>query len=317
MTLDDQKRIAKYIIKYNNEVNHPTIENNIEIKNNTILLKINNQVIISKKIPYDKIKKDLEKMVYQKNTFRNIETKYSPFEADKHQYKDVWKNSYNRINFPKFMPVGLMCVLLTGEFPSLVDFTKIYMLSYIKRVVPSEGKNERFKLYKDYIKDDRTRLGMSIIFADGEQLTNRLLQFREEFKHSINNFPINEFTTEQLCNRIHKVYGSIIRDIYNALYFSKHSLNTYYSLLNDYLGIDLFINGIPVYAYTNTTGGQEFRKKKILYRHPKLNPNIGIKLEKDVYKENWNQLYLVSDQTIIEIRNKLNEGINEIITVLY
>ena len=317
MEIAQLKNIALHIIKYTNLLNNPNIKNNIEIKNNNIYLIKDSKIILQQKIDLNKLKSNLQNIYYQKNIFNNYETRYSPFEADRQINKDIWKNTYNRINFPKFMPIALMTLLLTKELPSLIDFIKIYMLSYMELISEKEQTNERFLLYKEKINNDRTRLGQTIIFADGQKINNKLLRFRKEFSPYIYNLPINEFTTEHLCNRIHKVYGSIIRDIYNALYFYKYNIYTYYNLLDDYLGIDLFLNGIPVYAYTNTFGGQEFRDKKIHERHPNLNKNIGIKLEKEIYKEKLNGLYLIKDEDILKIKNILNKGINSFVKISF
>ena len=73
-------------------------------------------------------------------------------------------------------------------------------------------------------------------------------------------------------------------------------VDTYYSLLDDLHGIDGIVGGIPYYGYTKTGAGNDFRKKKLTERHPELNAELGIALQKSVQGKGG--VYIVSDKVL-------------------
>lgn len=319
----DEKEIMKVaglLNKYYRIANIPNELNNIIIKGNIISIKENGVEIFKRELFVDKLKEDLEQMNYMKNVFSNSEDSiYNPFEADREENKYIWKYDYNHIDFPKFISVLLFSLLAVGKIPSIIEFCKIYILAYTEAFDPKYSNPMRMSLYALPNVKDRCRVGQTILF-DGQKLSNNLLRFTEKYKVFLKDLPINEFTTEHICSRIYKVYGSIVRDIYNVLYFDKLGAKSYYNFLDDLAGIDLMINDVPVFAYTNTKGGQEFRQKKIEERHPELN-NIGIALEKKVYSEKIGGVFLINEETakkVIEVANELNEqGLKKIIKVSF
>ena len=106
------------------------------------------------------------------------------------------------------------------------------------------------------------------------------------------------------------MYGSIVRDIFNVLYFYKLGENSTYSLLDDYSGIDLMLNGIPIFAYTNTKASREFRQIKRDERHPELS-KIGVALESSIGERKKGKVYLIEECTakkIIEATKYLRDN---------
>ena len=96
-------------------------------------------------------------------------------------------------------------------------------------------------------------------------------------------------------------------------------MKSYYNFLDDLSGIDLILDGVPVFAYTNTISGQEFRKKKREERHPEL-ADIGIALEKNVYSEKTGGVYLINqkkaEETILKVK-QINNGLRKILKVSF
>ena len=319
MTDEQIRIIAEKVQKHIITCNCPSVSNNIEIKNNSIKLIKKGHTVREQQIDIDYIKEQLHHIKYEKNVFNGDDAIFNPLEADRKYNKQVWKVNYNRINFPKFMPVLLISLLCFGEFPTIIEFLQIYKLAYTEEV-NSENiipEDKRMSLYCVDNVNDRMSVGKELTFSNGKKMINKLIKFKDKYSCFIYGLPINEFTVENLCSRVCKVYGSLVRDIYNALYISTFGVDTYYSLLDDLLGIDLFINNIPVFAYTNTFGGQEFRQKKVSERHPNLNQGIGIKLEKNIYYNKVGDLYLIGDKTIQNIIDTINNGLNKIVSIYF
>lgn len=318
MDFNEIKRVSSLIEKYHYIANKPTDENNIEIKNNTIYLIDNGQIVMERCLDIEDIRKQLNNTIYQKNVFKGSDAIFNPLEADREDYKFVWKNNYNRIDFPKFLPILLFSLLELGIVPSIIDFCKIYMITYTEAIDKRYFNDNRLKLYKNVFINDRERIGLKITFSDGQEMNNKLIRFKDKYLNYVHGMPINEFTTEHICCRIYKVYGSAVRDVYNALCFKEFGIDTYYNLVDDLSGIDLFLNDIPVFSYTNTGAGQEFREKKIQERHPELNCKIGIKLEKNIYDERVGGVYLINKITIQKIVNLIStDNIKDIITISF
>ena len=301
--------------------NKPDKSNNIEIKNNVISLILNDSIIFQKELDVISLKEKLQKISYHKNIFQQKDSPFNPLEADRKENKIVWRKDYKGIDFPKFIPIILFSLLIIGEIPSIIDFCKIYMLSYIEPVPKNELISNRLSLYDESFikhKNDRERIDQIIYYNESTlsyQIKNSLIRFKPKYLSYIHNLPINEFSTEHLCSRIYKMYGSIVRDIYNPLYFSLFNIDSYYSLYYDLSGIDLFLNNIPVYAYTDTSSGHEFRAKKISQRHPELKSNFCIILEKNIHNnissEKTNGLYLINEDVANNIINVVQEYKNK------
>lgn len=311
--------VAQLLDKYYKIANEPNDLNNIIIQGNVISIIENGVEIYRRDLDIVKIKEKLEKMNYIKNSFNHFDSKYNPFEADRKENRFIWSSYYNNISFPYFISVMLFSLLAVGNVPSIIEFCKIYLLTYTEAFDSKYSNPNRFILYSIPVVDDRSRVG-EVIFFDGVKLPNNLLRFKSKYIQYLKDFPINEFTTEHICSRIYKAYGSLVRDIYNVLYFDSLGVKSYYNFVDDLEGIDLMINEIPVFAYTDTKAGQEFRQRKRDERHPELS-NIGVALEKNVYSEKTGGVYLINEMTarnVIQIINELNhKGVQRIIKVTF
>lgn len=314
------KEIDKIIetLKNNLEIaNRPNAMNNIIIKDNTVSM-IKDGVEVERRILHiDSIKNKADNMIYGRNIFENIDAKYSPLEADRNNNHYIWKREYRGIDFPKMMSVMLFSLLVAGELPTIFELFKIYSLTYTEVLNPIHSDITRFELYNVPKENDRKRLG-AVMYFENKKITNKLLRFKEDSLVFVKGLPINEFTTEQLFCRIYKCYGSLVRDIYAALYFNKLGAETYYDYAYDINGIDCMVNGIFVFAYTNTRSAKEFRKRKMNERHPELG-EVGIALETDFRKGKTNKIHLINEtaaQKVIQsadaLRNKKLMGIVKI-----
>ena len=166
---------------------------------------------------------------------------------------------------------------------------------------------ERLNLYNDKNCNDRTRI-LSTTIYDNQIITNALIKFKQKyFQSSVSGLPLNEFSIEHMCFRVYKVYGSIMRDIYHAVFFNTYdNISASYSYYEDLNGVDLFLNNIPIYAYTDTSSAIEFAKEKNQYRHKNL--PFGIILQKTIYEKKLTGFYFVKDKTI----NRIVEEVKKI-----
>ena len=306
MTNREIEYISQLIDRYYRIANIPNKLNNIVIEGNVISIIENGNILYKRELDVKDIKVNLDNIHYSKNVFIQSDYIYSPFEADKKAHKKYWKFDYNHIDFPKFLSVLLFSLLAVGKIPTIMEFCKIYMLAYTEAISPNNSNPMRFSLYAIPNVNDRSRIGQKIVFTDGQVLPNNLLRFKEKYKVFLSDFPINEVTTEHLCSRIYKVYGSAVRDIYNVLFFNEIGVKSYYDFLTDLQGIDLMIEGIPVFSYVDSENGLDFRQKKVQERHPHL-ADFGIALEKKVYSETKGGLYLINEDSATKVINAVNE----------
>lgn len=320
MTESDINKISRLIEKYSKIANEPDDLNNIVIDGHVISIIENGVEIYKCELDINSIRKKLDNNNgYVENVFYHSDSIFSPFEADRDENKCFWVSEYNNISFPYFISVLLFSLLAVGELPTIMEFCKIYLGAYTEIIDVSCSNPKRNLLYaiSNNGNKDRARVGKIFLF-DNVQITNNLLRFKNKYISYLKDFPINEFTVEHICSRIYKAYGSIIRDIFNVLYFDELGQESYYSFLEDLGGIDLMLNGIPIFAYTNTKASQEFRQKKRDERHPELS-KIGIALESTIGKKRKGKVYLIKEKTALEIIEKVNylkeSGKKEIIRV--
>ena len=146
MNLEEIKAVSSVIEEYFYICNKTDKLNNIEIKNNVISLIKDGLVVMQKEINITELRDKLKQTVYQKNVFKGNDAIFNPLEADRKENKFVWKKDYNKINFPKFIPIILFSLLVTGEIPSIIDFCKIYMLSYTEMIPKDEITDKRFSV---------------------------------------------------------------------------------------------------------------------------------------------------------------------------
>lgn len=293
-TAQETLQVVKTLQTYHDVANRPNKRNDISINNQNLTLKKNSKILYQKKINSETIRKQLEKVEYKKNVFNSSDVTYSPFEADRLSAKSLWKKNYNNIDFPKFISVVLISLMVTEKMPDIIDCCNIYLMAYTE-VVPDGQAIDRTSYMTDGF-DDRKSVGQKITYTDGKKITNQVRRFKKEYIGYVKGLPFNEFTTEQLCNRIYKVYGSAVRDVYTMIRLNDFGVDTYYSLLDDLHGIDGIIGGIPYYGYTKTGAGNDFRKKKLTERHPELNAELGIALQKSVQGKGG--VYIVSDKVL-------------------
>lgn len=297
------KEIASLVEKYVDVFEHPDKNNNIIIENNLISIIKDGKTVCSKRINPHDLKNQIEQITYgEENIFKNNNSPFSPLDADRKENKIVWKKNYNKINFPKFIPVFLLSLLLTDKIPSVIDFCYIYANAYTEPIPYDEISDNRLSLYREIFinnKNDHERLD-KITQIDNQSMINILIRFKDKYyKNYIYGLPINEFSLEHLAYRIYKVYGSIVRDVFNALYISTFdlSIQTSYSLNKDLNGVDLYVNEIPIYAFTKTSEGDYFSKIKKNNRH-KL--KFGIRLIADLSNKK-SGIYLITDDAVNQI----------------
>lgn len=309
MTEKDINYVCRLLEKYCIIANRPNDDNNIEINGNIISIKEKGNEIYNRMLNVDSIREKLENTPYVKNIFSNVDSIYSPFEADRKENRYIWTAYYNNISFPSFISVLLFSLLATGEIPSIVEFCAIYLSTYTEVIDVKYSNPSRNILYTLSNVEDRVRVGKEIVFGD-IKIKNNLLRFKGKFTEYLKDFPINEFTTEHICSRIYKAYGSIVRDIFNVLYFDKLGEKSYYNFLDDLSGIDLMLNDIPIFAYTDTKASQEFRQRKRDERHPELS-KTGVALESLIGEKKKGKVYLIDECTakkIIEATKYLRDN---------
>ena len=294
LTMQKLVEIAKVVEQYTEVVNKPDKDNNIMIIDGKIRFIYSGKII--KERDYSTVQMMLDRIAYDKNVFDSSDIEMSPLAADKK--KGNW-DKYYKCDFMKFMPQILLTILFFGIVPDMLEAAQITALAYTEIVQDKQRLPDRNKKLK--ISDITYKnIGAVICFSDGRKITNHLLRFKDKYADYIKTLPYNEFTTEMLFNRIFKVFGSCIRDIYNPLrLYELKQKNVVYSLYADLDGIDMMVNNVPVYAYSNTVYGTSMRSVKVMARHPHLRKDIGINIVKSV--ENKDGLHLFSDELLLDV----------------
>lgn len=307
MFTDEQiKHISSFLEEHFYILEHLSLKTDITIKNGIVSFIYNNDIMLSKKIDTTGLKEDIIKTPYGKNVFMNSKSPLNPLEADRDKNEYIWKHKYSHIDFPKFMPIVLLSVLIYETIPSPLDLCNIYRLTYIEsvpldEVSTYETRLEKYNEYTSKVKDDHARLG-KITYFENQPVENILIRFKEKYNPKSFNLPFNEFSVEHLYSRIYKAYPSLIRDVFNALYINLFNVDASYSLYNDLCGVDLFINDIPIFVFTGTSSAKKFSIKKITTRHPhlkdKLEGKFGIKLIKSFHGKKSNGVHLITEDAI-------------------
>lgn len=281
MTDESIKLVVGEIKDYIEVANHPSPQNNIIIEGDIIKLIVDGAIIKERKIPVSEMMRKLNEINYpSKNPFNSSDIKYSPLEADKKSNKQYWAKNHYKIDFPKFISVILFSLLTVGSFPDISEFCKIYMRTYME-VIPKDYVSKRKNAYADEHKsvNDRTAIGKKMTCDGTVFFENKNIRFKEKYLVYLKDIDYNEFTTEFICNRIYKMFGSIIRDIHTSVLLFSCGANTKYDFFEDLKGTDFFVNEIPVRAYTQTFFGKEFANKKEFFRHSNVDFSKFIKLE--------------------------------------
>ena len=309
MILEEIQVVACLLEKYADIINTPNIDNKIEIVDKTVRIIKDGKVLAEKPITTDAMQ--LSDVEYVRNVFNSNDIAYSPLEADREENHKYWKKKYGKINVPMFIPIPLVSWLALGKIPDIVDFCKIYLLAYTEPVTKSTYIQPDVVYATDV--NIYSNVGKTLTYTDGQILKNRVLRYKRRYLKYVSGLPINQFTTEQICCRIYKLYGSCIRDPYNMIRMSELGAKTVYDTYLDFVqGVDGIINNVPYYGYSKTQASYDFRDIKVNERHKDLNPDKGIVIIKK--GENKNGVYLTNDFVFVkilsEIQKKKIEGIN-------
>ena len=83
MNEQEIKYVAGLLGTYHKIANAPNELNNIIIEGKTISIIVDGVVKYKRELNVDTIKEELEKMPYNRNIFKNSDSIYNPFEADR------------------------------------------------------------------------------------------------------------------------------------------------------------------------------------------------------------------------------------------
>lgn len=284
MTKDD-KQICHFIKNNVELLNNPTEQNNICIDGNTISLKINGEIVKNRILDVKQLKECSKSIIYpSKNPYTGKGYLYSPIESDRSNRN--YNEKHNGLNFPKFVSIILVYLLELGRFPSVTEFAKNYLDTYLELIPDDEINDDRKLFYKNPKAKDRETVGQKYKYPDGTFFINKVYRIKDEYLEYTNNLPFNEFTTHQIYGRIHKAFGSICRDVMLILGADALGDDAHYSLHDDIMyGIDGVINGYIYCGYSDTKAGRKFREEKIWVRHRDIKYGhiieIAFKGEKD------------------------------------
>lgn len=290
------RRAMDMLKKYPDVFNTPDEDNDVEIKDGIVQLKVNGKVIMTEDFN-GIIRPMLDRMSYVRNQAKTDDFKYSPLEADRKENKKYWKNDYRHINFPRFIGVLFAFVLANRTVPTYDEFSLTYIYTYTAKV---SGKAEDLSVYK-VAYPGRNTIG-NIISSAQFEFEDQMIKFNKLGLRYSSGLPKNEFTLFDILTRIYKVYGSIVRDFENAIIVWGDGVSTYYSYRNDMKGTDLLVNGKMVRAYTKNPSGIGFAKIKVDERHPNLYKKHFIMLKADVTYVAEDELVRTSDKAIQHIR---------------
>lgn len=303
LTDNEIKAVADAVERFAELLNRPTFDNKIEIIDGKVRLIKNGAVLFERTISTKDL--NLSTVEYKYNSFNSADIAFSPFEADRSENFSNWNQTYNKINFPAFIPIPLLTWLAIGKLPDIVDFCKIYLLAYTEVVTRSKAID--WRPFYHTSQDVYSNAKNTLTYTDGRTLNNHIIRFKEQYVQYLKGFPINQFTTEQVCNRIYKVYGSCIRDPYNMIRMREFGAKTVYDTYLDIVqGVDGIIDNIPYYGYSKTSASYDFREIKVSERHKNLNPNLGIVLEKKNNKTGG--VYIMEDVAFITIMSDIKKG---------
>lgn len=252
------------------------------------------------------LRQQVRNLSYVKNLSVSEDVFYSPFELDRFDHNGAWAKQYQKIkvNFPKFVPVFLFTVYYTGIVPDLITFSKIYMEVYMEPVPKKQMIKDTSFLFSNGQPNGLSKTGRQIQYSDGSVLNNKIIRYKKRYEPFFK-LPINQMTTEQVVERIRKVYGSIVRDFYHPVIFNYYGADTYYSYYEDLSGIDMRLNNIPCYAFTKTKAAESFGVIKRTQRHSNLKKDIGIYIKVNIKKDKG--FYIIPDtivkDSLIELEN--------------
>lgn len=278
------------IKKYFEVCNKPndSIGIDIKIENNNLIVLYYNQIRYSRSLDFNSLKNEIKLLDYSFDSSGYKDAEMNPLEADRKSNQYIWNGVYKGINFPKVMPIVLMFYAIIGRLPTLFEFSSVYLESYLDL----KENNDVF----------RKNIGYKIEYPNNHKFLNLPCKFNRLVEIECLNVPRNDFVVYDIANRLYKVYGSCIRDIYHCALFTQIGLTTQYSWNSDLEGVDLFLNGYPIYAFTSTIMGKDFRNQKIQTRHPYTDFSKGIELRQSI-KLNSDLLFTMTVEKAIELKN--------------
>ena len=257
---------------------------NIKIVNDTISYIAHGSVVKSRQLDIPKLVDKVRHIAFPSlgsDYFNSHDVLYSPLEADRNARAHLWRKKFQNIDFAKGMPIVLITLLETGNFPTFIDFLMLYVGVYMEPVKPGEEMNATLRkaaFTNGASVDDRTNLGNNMYYSDGTCVKNILVRFKDEFNKKT--YAFNEFPLEMIANRLRKAFPSFIRDILLGMQASQQEkefgrdTKIVYNMVEDLKGgVDLFFDDNKILGSTCTESSIEFNKKKAeneKARHPKL-----------------------------------------------
>lgn len=309
------KETANKIEKHKQILINPNENFDLVIDNSQFVFYENGQEIGRKIFKLDLLKQQINAIPYVKPLRVSEDFTHSPLEADRMTGVWLYKNHKKNLRFPKFAPLLSLYIYYNDSIPDLIDFALLYIDVYMEIVPEDEIRIDLSEFYTDTYKQYEN-VGNSIEYSNGFSIINKVIRYKKEYE-SILNIAINQLTMEQIITRIVKAYGSIVRDFYNPFIFNYYGADAYYSYYADLNGIDMILNGVPCYSYTNTKAALKFAQDKQTIRHKELRTDCGIYMKANIDKSSKdNSIHTISGDIVkstIEISKKPDMGFVEVI----
>lgn len=211
----------------------------------------------------------------------------SPIEADDvyQEGGSLFAMSYQPTKLPPFMLLNLVILLHTGKVLNDFETGCIYTLlytepstitklddSYLRRDIQLGSETFNVKIYKKLpeINTEGHKLG----YTNNKYFNDRFIHFNDKFKPL--DIIYNQVTLQHLLCRLHKVDGSLKRDLFAPLMLKHCGGNPFYSYKADLDGYDLTLNTYKFRSRTHTKRGEDLADLKAEVRHIDLNPNACI-----------------------------------------
>lgn len=270
LTNDELKNLCLTLRKkYNDILIEPTLDDNIKI--------INNKIIVSTGGIYHKKTLDIKQLyneilkvnyILPANISKDVRL-YSVLDCDKivcrfENKSDVpFRNAFIRsVNFPKMATVYFLYLFETKHVIDPMDFSKLYALLYCS-VVKDDEILDISNCYKDNVKYEQvySNLGKKLRFLNSETLiNNRLLKFKS---HILFSLPLNQFTTESLFYKTINAYASFSRQFAEMLCVCMGTHDLEYNLFLDVnSNIDYRINGTICQSCLESFSSKQMKKRK-------------------------------------------------------
>ena len=271
--------LAKKIASHKEILMAPSDDFDLVIYNGLFSLYENGKVVNTIHFEVKDLIQQINALPYVKVLSVSNDVMYSPLEADRFVKLWVEEENTKNLNFPKFLPIFFLYVYYTSKLPDFKTFVQLYMKIYME-LVPENLINRNLQEFYTEPYPFYLKLGEEIKCNNGFTFINKAIRYKQEYIENLH-IAINQLTMEQLVVRMSKVYGSIIRDFYNPFLFNHYGADTYYSYYADLNGVDMVLNDIPCYSYTNTKAAMKFAQDKQTKKH-KIRTDCGIRMKVNV-----------------------------------